>query len=210
MLFAAIAAVLGSAIIAYVLGYAFVAPRGSLLRTKRGILVLVLAAGSLIPLPPQLIGLEASAGPLGGLLGTTTGLTWPGAIGKTAYVVIWLITTVFALLAGLRIWQLGTPEWRGGANKAFDASPASRATSLLPMADRIEEALETLGRAGLTTRDIPRVSADVREAGRRFADSLPPSDGEVYRLVVAHVPASVAGPITGLLLEGAERRRSST
>jgi len=53
---------------------------------------------------------------------------------------------------------------------------------------------------------VPRVAEAMRAAGRRFADSLPPSDSEVYRLVSAHVPPSVAGAITGLVLEGAGRR----
>jgi len=200
-------ALLSSAGTAYAIGYAFTAPRDAFLRSKRGILLLVVAGISIVLLPPQLIGVDAAVGPLGATLGSTvSALAWPVGLGKGVYLGLWVVTTLLGLLGGLRIWELGTREWRGGANRALDASAVSRACSLLPMADRIEEALDTLGHAGLASKDIPRIAVEVREVGRRFSDSLPPSDGEVYRLVSSRVPVAVAAAITGLLLEGAGRR----
>ncbi|MHB1019223.1 MAG: hypothetical protein ACYC1R_03310 [Coriobacteriia bacterium] len=207
MLAVALIALLVSAATAYAIGYAFTAPRDSFLRSKRGVLLLIVVGISVIPLPPQLTSMGEALGPLGATLGgATSALVWPAGLGKGTYLGLWVGMTLLGFLGGIRIWQLGTPEWRGGASRAFDASAASRVCSLLPLADRVEQALDTLGRAGLAGKDMPRVAAAVREAGRRFADSLPPSDSEVYRLVASRVPASVAAPITGLLLEGAGRR----
>lgn len=203
----ALVALLGSAGMAYAIGYAFTAPHDAFLRSRRGVLLLIVAGISIIPLPPQLVGMGETLGPLGGMMGSTaTALAWPAELGKGVYLAGWIVTTVLGFLGGIRIWQLGTPEWRGGADRAFDASAASRVCSLLPLADRVEQALDTLGRAGLTGKDMPRVAAAVREAGRRFSDSLPPSESEVYRLVSGRVPTAVAATITGLLLEGAGRR----
>lgn len=208
MLFTAIASAFGSAAMAYAIGYAFVAPRESFLRTKRGILLLVFGGLSLVPLPPQVVGLEDAAGPLSGVLGSAgaAALAWPAELGKGLYLGLWVISTLLAFLAGMRIWQLGTPDWRGGAGRAYDASGASRVESLVPLADRIEDALDAIGRSGISERDVPRVAEVLRAAGRRFSDSLPPSDGEVFRLVAARVPSAIAGAVTGLLLEGAGRR----
>ena len=207
MLLTAIAAVLGSAAMAFVIGYAFTAPRDSFLRSKRGILLLLIGGASLILLPPQIAALDAALGPLSGLLGSAgAALAWPEAISKGAYLGAWILTSLLAFLGGIRIWQLGTPEWRGGAGRAFDASAVSRVSSLLPLADKIEDALDTLRRAGLSLKDVPRIAPEVRTAGRRFADSLPPSDGAVYTLVARYLPADVAAQITGLRLEGAGRR----
>ncbi|MHB8804424.1 MAG: hypothetical protein ACYC7C_04190 [Coriobacteriia bacterium] len=207
MLALTLVALLGSTGMAYAIGYAFTAPRDAFLRSKRGVLLLIVAGISVIPLPPQLIGMDEALGPLGATMGgAASALAWPSGVGKGVYLGLWIVTTLLGFLSGIRIWQLGTPEWRGGANRAFDASAVSRACGLLPMADRVEQALDTLGRAGLTGRDVPHIAAEVREAGRRFADSLPPSDGEVYRLVSSRVPVAVASAITGLLLEGAGRR----
>lgn len=204
MLIAAIAAVLGSAAIAYLIGYAFVAPRGSALRSRWAVRVLIFAAVTLMLLPPQLMLFGEAGGSIVEVLGPAA--AWPDGLGKGPYVAAWLVTTLLAALAGLRIWQAGTPEWRADARAGTDASPASRVHSLLPLADRIEDALDALARSGLAPRDLPRVAPDVREAGRRFGDSLPPTDGEVFRLVASRVPAALAGDLTGLLLEGAGRR----
>lgn len=207
MLALAIAALLGSAGMAYLIGYAFTAQRDAFLRTKRGILLLIVAGITIVPLPPQLIGMDKALGPLGGMLGgAASALAWPTGLGKGVYIGLWLFTTLLAFLGGIRIWQFGTPEWRGGANRAFDASAVSRARSLLPMADRIEQALDTLSQAGITGKDVSRIASDIRDAGRRFSDSLPPSESEVYRLVASRLPAGVAPAVTGLLLEGAGRR----
>ncbi|MBN2248600.1 MAG: hypothetical protein JW733_07860 [Coriobacteriia bacterium] len=207
MLALAIVALLGSAGTAYVIGYAFTAPRDAFLRTKRGVVLLIVAGITIVPLPPQLIGMDEALGPLGGMMGNAaTALAWPAGLGKGVYLGLWIASTALGFFGGIRIWQFGTSEWRGGANRAFDASAASRVCSLLPMADRVEQALDTLAQAGLTAKDLSRVVGEVREVGRRFSDSLPPSDGEVYRLVSSRVPAAVAAAITGLLLEGAGRR----
>jgi hypothetical protein len=61
-------------------------------------------------------------------------------------------------------------------------------------------------RAGLSPKDVARSAADIRLAGSRLANSLPPSDGALYTMVVAKVPASIAASVTGYLLEGAGRR----
>lgn len=207
MLALALIALLGSAGTAYAIGYAYAGPRDGFLRTKRGILLLVIAGISIIPLPPQLIGMDEALGPLGGMMGSAaTALAWPTGLDTGVYLGIWIVTTILGVLGGIRIWQLGTPEWRGGANRAFDASPVSRICSLLPLADSVEQALDTLGRAGLSVKDVSHVEVEIRELGRRFSDGLPPSDSEVYRLVSSRVPAVLAGAITGLLLEGSGRR----
>lgn len=206
MVFAIIAALLGSAGAAYLIGSAFAAPRGSFMRTKRGILLAVVVGLTLVPLPPQLPSLGDAAGSLGSISSSLSALSWPDGFGVGVYLALWVATSAAAFLAGIRIWQLGTPDWRSGTGRAVDASPASRAVGLLPLADRVEDALDVLKRSGLGPRDVPQVAEAVRAVGRRFADSLPPSDGEVYRLVSAHVPATVAASVTGLLLEGAGRR----
>lgn len=203
MLALALLSLLGSAATTYLIGYAYAAPRASWLRSKRGILLIVVLALTFVPLPPQLLGLEKPMASLGGY-GIT--LAWPQVLPTGVYIALWLVTSVAALLAGVRIWQIGTPDWRSGANRAYDASPASRATSLLPMADTITDALDTLARAGVGPKDVATLAEAVRGTGRRFADSLPPSDGEVYRLVAGRLPAAVAASVTGLLLEGAGRR----
>lgn len=206
MFVAAIAALIGSAAGAYLIGFALAAPRGSFWRTKRGVLLVVVLGLALVPLPPQMPALGKAADSLGSAAEGLRALAWPEALGTGTYLALWFATSIAALLVGIRIWQLGTPEWRGGAGRAVDASAASRAVGLLPLADRIEDALDVLKRSGLGVRDLPNVAEAVRAVGRRFADSLPPSDGEVYRLVSAYVPAAVAGEVTGLLLQGAGRR----
>lgn len=208
MLFAAIAALIGSAACAYLIGYTFAAPRDAFVRTKRGMLLVIVVGLSVIPLPPQLPSLAGAVGSLGGAAASLGGLAWPESLSKGVYLALWALTSVAGFLVGIRIWQLGTPEWRGGAGRAVDSSAASRVTGLIPLADRIEDVLGVLSSSGLSARDVPRVAEALRIAGGRFANSLPPTDGEVYRLVSAHVPAAIAGPVTGLLLEGAGRRGS--
>jgi hypothetical protein len=208
MVLLAAAALLGSAAIAYVIGYAFTAPRESFVRSRRGIWVLVVLGLTLLFLPPQLTALDASLSAVPGAAGMAplADLAWPAAFSKGGYLAGWIVTSVAALLIGLRIWEAGTPGSRGGASRAYDASAASRASGLLPLADTLPDALDVLARAGLSERDVARVAADIREAGRRLADALPPSDGAVYSMVAAKVPTAIAGPVTGYLLEGAGRR----
>ena len=212
MLGIAIGALLLSAASAYLVGSAFVGPRDSFWRTKRGIWVVILLGGTFISLPPQLTALDQALGPMQSMatgMSVDTGLTWPEAISKGAYVVIWLVSSIAALLVGLRIWQVGTPEWGGGSGKAYDSSGASRISSLLPLADTLADSLDTIARANLKQREIDAIAPLVRDVGRRYAADLPEREGEVYSLVAARVPASLAGPVTGFLLQGAGRRGSS-
>jgi len=175
-------------------------------RSKRGVWVLVVLGLTLLFLPPQLTAMDAISGIAGASASMLPDLAWPAGISKGLYLSVWIVSSVGALLAGLRIWQAGTPAWRGGGGKAYDASAASRASSLLPMADTLPDALDVLARAGLTERDTSRAADDIRAAGRRLANALPPSDGALYTMVAARLPAAVASQVTGLLLEGAGRR----
>lgn len=200
----AIAALLGSAAMAYLIGYAFIAPRDAFVRTKRGVLVLVLGGMSLVLLPPQMTGLDSVLGSLASSFGTD--FSWPASIGKGAYLAIWAVTSVGAALVGMRIWKAGSSDWRGGSARAYDASAVSRVNGLLPLADTLPDAIDVIARAGLTERDAARAAADLREAGRRLANALPPSDGALYAMVAAKMPAAVAGYVTGCLLEGSGRR----
>lgn len=204
MLLIAIAALLISALVSYFIGAAFVAPRDSFLRTKRGIAVLVLGGMSFVLLPPQLPALGAVTSSAGAA-GVLPGLEWPAALDKGLYMGVWLATSAVALLVGLRIWKAGSGEWREG-NRQFDASTASRVNSMLPLADNLPDAIDVLVQAHLTERDCARVAPDVREAGRKLANALPPSDGALYSMVAAKLPGAVAGAVTGYLLEGAGRR----
>ena len=205
MLLLAVFALIASAVTAYAIGATVVARRDSFLRSKRGILLLVVLGLSFLFLPPQLPalgGLTSLAGAAGSML---PDLSWPSAIGEGAYIVVWLLSSIAALLVGMRIWKAGTPDWREGG-KAFDASAGSRVAGLLPLADTLPAALEVLANAKLRERDVSGVSSDIRTAGRRLANALPPSDGALYQMVAAKVPGPSAAQITGLLLEGAGRR----
>jgi hypothetical protein len=200
----AIAAVLGSAAIAYLIGYAFIAPRDAFVRSKRGILVLVLGGMSLLFLPPQITGLGSAMGPMASSYGID--FSWPAGINKGVYLALWAVTSIGAALMGMRIWKAGSSDCRGGSARAYDASAVSRVNGLLPLADTLPDAINVIARAGLAERDVSRAAADIREAGRRLANALPPSDGALYAMVAAKLPAAIAGHVTGCLLEGAGRR----
>lgn len=201
----AIAALLGSAVSTYFIGAAFVAPRGSFLRTKTGIGLLVAIGISFVLLPPQLPTMDAMLTTLGSGQPVLPGLEWPANFSSGLYIALWLGTSLVGLLVGLRIWQAGQPGYREGSSLS-DASGASRVSSLLPLADTLPKVLDVLAQARLTERDAPRVAGDVREAGRKLADALPPSDGALYTMVAAKMPPAVAAWVTGYLLEGAGRR----
>jgi hypothetical protein len=170
--------------------------------------LIVLLAFGVVLLPPQLMALDAAAGPMEGALGPGVAFAWPDAIPKPAYFALWVATSLVGLAVGMRVWKIGTPEWRAGSAQLFDSSPASRVVSLLPLADSLEDAVDVLGRARLTVRDAPRVASEVRAAGRRFAAEVPARDGDVYRMVAEKMPSEVAALITGYLLEGAGRRKA--
>lgn len=211
MLVVAIAALLGSAVTCYAIGWAYSAPRDTFLRTKKGVWLLVILGASFVLLPPQLTAID-SLGPsaTGSVPGLDVGavLAWPEGLGKGLYLALWVGTSVLALLGGVRIWQLGSPEWRSGAGRAYDASAVSRITGLLPLADSLAGALGVLAGAHPTPRDIERVAGEVRDLGRKYAAELPGKDGAVYQMVAGVLPAAVAANVTGLLLEGAGRRTS--
>ena len=83
MLFAAIAALIGSAACAYLIGYTFAAPRDAFVRTKRGMLLVIVVGLSVIPLPPQLPSLAGAVGSLGGAAASLGGLAWPESLSKS-------------------------------------------------------------------------------------------------------------------------------
>lgn len=200
MLAIAIAALVASAGIAYLIGAAFIAPRESFWRTKSGVLALIVLGLSFVTLPPQLPLMDSLTSALGAAGSSFTGqLAWPNALPAGVYDAVWALTSLGAFLLGYRVWESKTA-------KAYDASAASRVSSLLPLADTLPDALDVLVRAGLGPKDVERSAGDIRRVGGRLANALPPSDGALYAMVAARVPASVAGAVTGYLLEGAGRR----
>lgn len=201
MLAVATIAVLASAGICYLVGYAFIAPRDSIVRSKRGITFLVLAVLSLVTLPPQLPGTTA-------LVGTVAGpsLAWPSTISPGAYIAIWVVSSVAALLAGMRIWRAGRPGWRAGAGgAAYDTSKSGRAAALIALADTLDETFDILTRIGVDARGVDRIAQELQAAGHRFAAYIPEEPGAAYRLVAAGVPASIAANVTRHLLDGTGR-----
>ncbi|MDZ4166874.1 MAG: hypothetical protein U1E08_04175 [Coriobacteriia bacterium] len=174
---------------AYVVGYAFVAPRESVLRSVTGGVVLAAAVLGALGLPPTLAGFAGDA--------------WPAGFGPGAYRAVWLTLVVAGLLVGMRAWRM-RPHGRGFT---LDESPVSRAEAGLPLADSLEDALDVLGREKVTARDMPQLAGGLKRVGSRFFHQLPGRSSEVYALVARHVPTAVAADVTGLLLEGAGRKR---
>lgn len=87
MLGIVLASLLVSAGTCYAIGMAAIVPAGSPLRSRRGVMVLIVAGLSFIPLPPQLAALdEAVGGPLS-TLGAS--FLWPTAVDKNAYLAAW-------------------------------------------------------------------------------------------------------------------------
>ena len=208
MLAAVLGALAASVATAFLVGYAFVAPKESFFRTKRGVWLLVLLAISFVPLPPQVAAMDKATLPLADVLGEAgvSAFAWPAGLGKTTYLVLWAVLSVLSFLVGIRIWKIGTPEWRGSSNVLWDSSAASRVKGLLPMANSLADVLDTISRAHLSAKEAPQVAAEVRRAGRQFAGELPEKAGDVYRLVAEDLPGDVASLVTGYLLEGAGRR----
>lgn len=208
MLAAVFGALAASVATAFLVGYAFVAPGGTFFRTKRGIWLLVFLALSFVPLPPQVAAMDKATLPLADVLGEAgaSAVAWPAGLGKTTYLVLWAVLSVSSFLVGIRIWKIGTPEWRGTSNVLWDSSAASRVKGLLPMANSLADVLDTISRAHLSAKEAPQVASEVRKAGRQFGDELPGKAGDVYRMVADELPADVASLVTGYLLEGAGRR----
>lgn len=193
----AIAGLLGSVVSMFAVGAATIAPRTSFLRSKTGMLLLVMVVLSLVTIPPSLTMFDLSK--------ELPMLAWPANFSKGLYNGIWVVSSIVGLLVGMQIWRMGKPGYREGSALS-DASAVSRVSSLMPLADSLDKALDVLVQARLTERDVPRVAEDVRGVGRKLAASLPPSDGALYSMVAAKLPAPVAAAVTGYLLEGAGRR----
>ncbi|MDP2183021.1 MAG: hypothetical protein Q8K99_10695 [Actinomycetota bacterium] len=207
MLAIAILSLFGSAAIAYLIGYAYVAPRDAFLRTKWGIWLLIAGGLSFIFLPPQLTAMDSLTGSTSAQLGSMANMfAWPSTISKGVYIGLWIVTTLIGLLAGLRIWKAGQPDWRAsGGSNAWDSSAAGRVRALLPMADSLDEALDVIARQNPDARSLERVAEDLRHIGTRFVADLPAGTGAVYGMVTAKLPPALAQVVTGFLLEGAGR-----
>lgn len=196
MLGALIAVVVVACACAYLVGYALIAPRDSFLRSTTG--GIVLAAAVLVALfgPPVLTGLAGSG----------SGPFWPDGLDLTAYRALWVASVTLGLLAGVRAWRM-RPFGGGGRGFGLDESPVSRAEAMLPLADSLDDALDVLGREKVTARDVPRLAGALKRVGSRFFHQLPERNGDVYALVAKQVPPAVAAEVTGLLLQGAGRKR---
>jgi hypothetical protein len=206
-----IAAVLASAASAYAIGYAFVADTDSFLRTKFGVLLLIGVGLSFLILPPQLVSVGSSLPSMGVTAdsGLMSSLAWPSGLSRGLYMASWIVLTIGGLLAGLRIWNVRDPEWRR-SSAVLDASSASRAEGLLPLANSLQEALEVLGRAQLKPKDAERLAPQLQTVGRRFGHQLPEKNSEAFNLIMRYVPPSVAPIVTGHILKGAVRIEPTT
>lgn len=179
----AIAVIAGAC--AYLVGYAFIAPRESFARTPAG--GAVIGAGLLIAL----------VGPAW-VAAVVPGAPWwfrPG----------WVATETLGLLAGLRVWRIPS-LFRSGRWFSLDESPASRAALGIQLADSLDAALDVLARERIRVHDVERLTPALMRAGSRFWYELPERHGDVYVLVASHVEPQVAAAVTGVLLDGACRR----
>lgn len=201
----AILCVVASAAMSYAVGYAVVAPRDSSLRSKRSMWILIAGALSIIPLPAQLPSLGAASGALKDIL-PGLALSWPNSISVGTYMTIWLITSIAALLVGMRIWNVGKADWRpGSGGSAFDSSASGRAAAMIAMANNLDDVLDAMRRTAVDAKGVERIAEEIRSAGRRFASQLPEESGAAYRFVVEKVPPACASNVTRYLLEGADR-----
>ncbi len=184
---AVIIAALVAGACAYVVGYALIAPRESILRSATG-------------------GIVLAACVLAALFGPSVARALPGAPETTALGrALHLGLVAAGLLVGVRVWRMRL-SGRGGL-LSLDESPGSRAEALIPLADSLEMVLDVLGRERCTARDLPRLAPLLKRAGLRYSHQMPAKPSEVYALVARFAPAEIAGDVTGLLLEGAGRAR---
>jgi hypothetical protein len=174
---------------AYVVGHAFVAPRESFLRSAIGGIILAGCVLVALLAPPLLSSARLQ-----------------GGLDPALYRVLWLALVATGLLAGMRAWRM-RPFGHDGRGFTLDESPVSRAEAELPLADSLEEALDVLGREKVNARDVARLSRALKHTGARYFHQLPEKQSEVYALVARTVPREVAAQVTGLLLEGAGRKR---
>jgi len=196
-----------SAATCYAVGYTIIAPREAWVRTKLGISVLVIAALTFVPLPPQLLGIESAASSLGSVsAGLGSALAWPLALSKGVYVALWALTSLAGLLIGMQVWNAGKSGWRASANSsAYDTSKTGRMRALIVMADSLSEVLDIMSRMGADAKSTLGLAEELRSAGRRFEAEVPQSPADAYRMVSAAVGADAAAVATRLLLEGAGR-----
>ena len=184
-----------SGMCAYIVGYAFVAPSDSFLRSPAGGMVLAACVLIALAIPPTLADL-VSTGTIG---------TWPARLNPAAYHAAWVSLTAMGLLSGVRAWRMRFRRGGGGVF-TFDESPVGRARAQLPLADSLDAALDVLARETPSDRNLGSVADAIRAVGTRFWHQLPERDGEVYNLVRRHVPPALAADVTRLLLEGAQRK----
>lgn len=178
----------------YLVGYAFVAPRDSFLRSKSGGMVLGMAVVFAIVIAPSVTPLLTSEA-LGG---------WPVGFGADEYHTLWVALMGTGLLAGMRVWRMRFG--RGPGSFSLDESPASRVRGQLPLAGTLAAALDVLARENPSAKDVGRLADAIQVVGSRFWHQLPEKDSELYNLVRGHVSPAVAADVTKLLLEGAARR----
>lgn len=203
MLIALIASIIGSAGMAYADGLAFVAERGSELRSKRAILWLVLGTLTFVPLPPQLILMgDIKLGGDVAALGMGAAFSFPRGFVAGPYWVIWIVTTLLGAAVGARLWMAGQPGWRDTSG-ALDTSAAGRARGLLVMCDSLGDAADTIVRVRLDAKGAEALSRELEDLGRRLARTLPAESKAVYDgLVSGGVPIAVAGTVTRHLVAG--------
>ncbi|KAF0208509.1 MAG: hypothetical protein Q8S43_07285 [Actinomycetota bacterium] len=202
-----IVSAIASGATAFLIGYAFLAPHDSFIRTKTGSILLVVLVLTFLFLPPQLMGIGSALKPLGAQTGSGVmeAFGWPAGLNREVYRFSWILLMIGGLLSGLRIWDVRKPDWRPGA-MALASSPVSRAEGLLPLAKSLEEALETLGRLNLAPRDAEHLAGRLRDIGRHFGHQLPEGNGAAYKVVAQYVSPAVAAIVTGHVLEGALRK----
>lgn len=193
------AAVMGAVLLAcgasYLVGHAFVAPRDSFMRTTAGG---ALGAGCVLFAlggPPMAVRVAASLGD------ATVDALWGTALRS-----IWLVLVAIGLLVGMRVWRLRLlTEGRGALR--FDESVPGRVESQLPLASSLADALDVLARERVAMKHLPRLGPSIKHLGAHYFYQLPERESELYALVSTHTGAEIAAGVTGLLLEGAGRRR---
>ncbi len=174
---------------AYLVGHAFVASRGSFLRSMTGGIVLAGCVLFALLVPPTLLSLAET-----------------NAIAPGLYRLLWVGLMSAGLLGGMRAWRLAG-RMQGISSFTLDESPVSRAESALLLADSLTAALDVLGRENVSAKDAERLAGKISTIGARYWFQLPEKDSEVYRLVSGYVPAAIAASITGSLLKGAARKK---
>lgn len=207
MLVVAILSLFGSAAIAYLIGYAYIAPRDAFIRTKFGIWLLIAGGLSFILLPPQLTAMDSMTESMSEQLGSMANMfAWPASVPKGVYMGVWLATSLAGFFVGLKIWKAGQPGWRAvGVSNAWDSSAGGRVRSMLPMVDSLDDALDVVERQKPDARMLEAAGSELRLIGARFAKDLPAETGAVYRMVSSKLSPSLAQVVTRFLLEGADR-----